>query len=247
MGKFGYTQASKQGQGTFSGSKSSQDGLATDVMLNPDSIMGKLTLSCPQEQVQDSAHFQTTAGTCLRPCWLSPLKTSLADSLTVLAFNSPALPLCSLLVKMPLSGHFSSEGWVFKLLISLIYLSMPLLNGTVNIKTAKSTLHPVGTPASGTARSGHGRTSSTDKYLKRVQPRPGKARFGNLSCYFDSVLIFSFVMWNLSNTDRIFHSQHCVCGTPVGQVLQHLKILTLQVSLNGEAKSKRLVFRQKGG
>lgn len=117
MGKFGYTWTSKQGQGTFSGSKSSQDGLATDVMLNPDSIMGWLTLSDPQEQVQDSAHFQTTAGTCLRPCWPTPLKTSLADSLTVLVFNSPALPLCNLLVKIPLSGHFSSEGWVCRLLL----------------------------------------------------------------------------------------------------------------------------------
>lgn len=80
MGKSGYTRTSKQGQGTFSGSKSSQDGLATDVMLNPDSIRGWLTLSCPQEQVRDSAHFQTTVETCLRSCWPTPLNTSLADS-----------------------------------------------------------------------------------------------------------------------------------------------------------------------
>lgn len=173
MGKFGYTRASKQGQGTFSGSKSSQHGLATDVMLNPDSIMGKLTLSCPQEQVRDSAHFQTTAGTCLWPCWPSPLKTSLADSLTVLVFNSPALPLCSLLVKMPLSGHFSSEGWVCRILLFRAWSQhLPHLpqHAPVNIKTAKSTLYPVGTLASGTAMSGHGGTSSTDKYLKRWKP-----------------------------------------------------------------------------
>lgn len=117
MGKFGYTRTSKQGQGTFPGSKSSQDGLATDVMLNPDSLMGWLTLSCTQEQVQDSAHFQTTAGTCLGPCWPTPLTTSLADSLTGVVFNSPALPLCNLLVKIPLSGHFSSEEWVCRLLL----------------------------------------------------------------------------------------------------------------------------------
>lgn len=116
MGKFGYTQTSKQGQGIFSGSQSSQDGLTTDVMLNLGSIMGSLTLSCPQEQVQDSAHFQTMVGTCLWPCWPTPLKTSLADSLTVLVLNNPALPLCNLLVKTPLSGHFSSEGEVCRLL-----------------------------------------------------------------------------------------------------------------------------------
>lgn len=116
MGKFGHTRTSKRGQGIFSASQSSQDGLATDVMLNPDSIAGSLTLSHPQEQVQDSARFQTTAGTCLRPCWPTPLKTSLADSLPVLVFNSPGLPLRTLLVKTPLSGHFSSEGGVRRLL-----------------------------------------------------------------------------------------------------------------------------------
>lgn len=219
MRKFGYTWTSKQGQGTFSGSKSSQDGLATDAMLNPDSIMEWLTLSCPEEQVRDSAHFQTTVGTCLWPCWPTPLKTSLADSLTVLVFNSPAPPLCNLLVKIPLSGHIlvqrDGSADFFCLgpdpSVSLIYLSMPLFNDTVNIKTAKSTLHPVGTPASGTAMSGHGGTSSTDKYLGRVQLRPGKGKFGNFSCYLDSVLIFSFVTWNLSNTERIFHSLHWTC------------------------------------
>lgn len=86
-------------------------------MLNPDSIMGWLTLCCPQEQVRVSAHFQTTAGTCVRRCWPTPLKTSPADSLPVLVFNSPALPLCNLLVKIPLSGHFRSEGWVCRLLL----------------------------------------------------------------------------------------------------------------------------------
>lgn len=41
-------------------------------------------------------------------------------------------------------------------------------------------------------------------------------------------------------------STECVHVTLAGQVLQHINTLTSQLSLKGEAKSKRLAFRQKG-
>lgn len=50
----------------------------------------------------------------------------------------------------------------------------------------------------------------------------------------------------LQRTGSSTASTEGVHVTLAGQVLQHLKILTPQVSLKGEAKSKRLAFRQKG-
>lgn len=190
MGKSGYTQTSKQGQGTFSGSKSSQDGSGHRCNVKSWLHKGVADSELPTGAGSGLCSFPNHSWDLFAIMLANPTQHQPCWQLTVLVFNSPALPLCNLLVKIPLSGHFSSEGWVCRLLLfrawsqHLPHLTQhTLLNNTVNKKTTKSTLHPLGTPASGTAMSGLGGTSPTDKFLGRVQPRHGKGRFGNLSCY----------------------------------------------------------------
>lgn len=74
---------------------------------------------------------------------------------------------------------------------------------------------------------------------KDYECRAGKNRFGDLSYYFDSHHI-GICQIHLHRTGSSTASTKYAHVTLAGQVLQHVKNLTSQVSLKYEANSKRL-------
>lgn len=81
--------------------------------------------------------------------------------------------------------------------MSLSYFSVSLLNDTVNIKTAKSTLNTAESPTHGTGDFGHSGMRPHPQLTtvcEECEPGAGRGRFGDLSHYLALVLIFSFVI-----------------------------------------------------